>query len=216
VASAGWFTGSSRAAAPRHGDDGLTAERGRRVSELLVLENFLTPGDCRSFIACYEENRPLLRHDTHEYWRDRVLYFNDMPEADRRLKLRIRELVYQQIELLRRHFRYPGPLYPETINLVSWPPNLEMAPHVDQDDGFEQRMFAAVGYLNDEYEGGEIDFPEIGHSIKPKAGMLLAFHCGPEYRHGVKATRGDILRYTFPTWFTEREACMDRSFTDYR
>lgn len=186
------------------------------MAELLVVENFLTPGECSSFIACYEANRPILRADTHEYWRDRVLYFNDMPERDRVIKLRIRELIYQQIELLRRHFKYSGPLYPETINLVSWPPNHEMTPHVDQDDGFEQRMFAAVGYLNDDYDGGEIHFPEIGHAIKPKAGMLVAFHCGPEYRHGVNATQGDTLRYTFPSWFTEREECSNWSLVDYR
>jgi hypothetical protein len=186
------------------------------VPELLIRENFLTPEDCRSFIACYEENRPNLRRDTPEYWRDRVLYFNNMPERDRALKLRIRELIYQQIELLHQHFAYSGPLYPETINLVSWPQNLEMAPHVDQDNGFAQRMFAAVGYLNDDYEGGEIYFPEIDESIKPKAGMLVAFHCGPKHRHGVRATSGNALRYTFPSWFTERKESIAQSFVDYR
>jgi len=186
------------------------------VAELLIRENFLTPEDCRSFIACYEENRPNLRRDTHDYWRDRVLYFNNMPERDRAIKLRIRELIYQQIELLHQHFAYSGPLYPETVNLVSWPQNLEMTPHVDQDNGFAQRMFAAVGYLNDDYEGGEIYFPEIDKSIKPKAGMLVAFHCGPKHRHGVRATSGNALRYTFPSWFTERKESIDRSFVDYR
>ena len=154
------------------------------MTELLIRENFLTAQDCRAFIACYEENRPNLIHDTHEYWRDRVLYFNRMPEQHREIKLRIRELIYQQMELMRWHFAYSGPLYPETINLVSWPENLEMAPHVDQDNGFSQRIFATVGYLNDDYEGGEIYFPEVNESIKPKAGMLVAFDCGPKYRHG--------------------------------
>jgi hypothetical protein len=186
------------------------------MAELLVVENFLTPADCRNLIACYEENRPNLSQDTPAYWRDRVLYFNSMPEQHRNVKLRIRELIYQQIELLLQYFKYPNPIYPETINLVSWPPNLEMTPHVDQDNGFAHRMFAAVGYLNDDYEGGEIYFPEINESIKPKAGMLVGFHCGARYRHGVKATRGDILRYTFPSWFTERTGSIDRSLVDYR
>ena len=77
-------------------------------------------------------------------------------------------------------------------------------------------MFAAVGYLNDDYEGGEIYFPEIAERIKPKAGMLVAFHCGPKHRHGVRPTRGNVLRYTFPSWFTERIESIDRSFVDYR
>ena len=85
------------------------------MAELLICENFLTAQDCRSFIACYEENRANLSHDTHEYWRDRVLYFNCMPEQHREIKLRLRELIYQQIELLHQHFAYSGPLYPETV-----------------------------------------------------------------------------------------------------
>jgi 2OG-Fe(II) oxygenase superfamily len=186
------------------------------VAELLVLENFLSAEDCRSLISCYEDNRPNLRQDTAAYWRDRVLYFTAMPEQHRAIKLRMRDLVYEQIEALRLYFGYNGPLYPETVNLVSWPQNLEMTPHVDQDNGFAQRMFAAVGYLNDDYEGGEIYFPEINESIKPKAGMLVAFHCGPRHRHGVKPTQGNVLRYTFPSWFTEREESIDRSLVDYR
>jgi hypothetical protein len=188
----------------------------RNVAELLILENFLTPEDCRDLIRCYEENRPSLRQDTSDYWKNRVLYFGGISEQHRSTKFRIRELVYQQMELLIKHFGYPDPIYPETVNLVSWPPNLEMVPHVDQDDGFEQRLFAVVGYLNDDYEGGEIYFPEIDESIKPKAGMLVAFSCGPRHRHGVKATRGNRLRYTFPTWFSERKEVVDRALVDYR
>jgi hypothetical protein len=99
---------------------------------------------------------------------------------------------------------------------VSWPQNLEMTPHVDQDNGFAQRMFAAVGYLNDDYEGGEIYFPEIAESIKPKAGMLVAFHCGqktPARRAGHERERPALY---FPSWFTERKKAIDRSFVDYR
>ena len=184
------------------------------TAELLVVENFLTPKDCRSFIDCYEGNRLNLRSDTSDYWRDRVLYFTNTGEQYRSTKLRMRELVYRQVELVKQHFGYSGPLYPETVNLVSWPPGLEMTPHVDQDNGFEQRMFAAVGYLNDDYEGGEIYFPEIGESIKPKAGMMVAFHCGPRHRHGVRETQGN-LRYTFPTWFTERKDRIDQSIANY-
>ena len=45
------------------------------MAELLIRENFLTAQDCRSFIACYEENRPNLSQDTSEYWtRPRALF----------------------------------------------------------------------------------------------------------------------------------------------
>jgi hypothetical protein len=151
-----------------------------------------------------------------DYWKNRVLYFASISEQHRDIKLRMRELIYRQVELLVHHFGYRDPIYPETVNLVSWPLGLEMFPHVDRDNGFDQRLFAAVAYLNDDYEGGEIYFPEINESIKPKAGMLVAFNCGPRHRHGVKPTGGNALRYTFPSWFTEREERLDRSLADYR
>lgn len=55
-------------------------------------------------------------------------------------------------------------------------------------------------FLNDNYEGGELVFPEIGVSLKPTAGSLVLF---PGYftRHGVNkvtsGTRINILAHYF-------------------
>lgn len=55
-------------------------------------------------------------------------------------------------------------------------------------------------FLNDDYEGGELTFEEIGVSLKPKAGSLVLF---PGYytRHGVNevtsGTRVNILSHFF-------------------
>lgn len=46
--------------------------------------------------------------------------------------------------------------------------------------------YAANLYLNDDFEGGELFFPERNLSIKPKAGQLILFPGGNEYIHGVK------------------------------
>jgi hypothetical protein len=61
--------------------------------------------------------------------------------------------------------------------------------------------YATLVYLNDDYIGGEIYFPEIDISIKPKAGDLVCFPDNEEYVHGVRPiTSGS--RYTLPRWFT--------------
>lgn len=39
----------------------------------------------------------------------------------------------------------------------------------------KNKLLTFIIYLNDDYEGGELHFNEIGRSIKPKAGDLLAF-----------------------------------------
>lgn len=45
---------------------------------------------------------------------------------------------------------------------------------------------AANLYLNDDFEGGELYFPNLDISLKPKARQLVIFPGGHEYVHGVK------------------------------
>ncbi len=60
---------------------------------------------------------------------------------------------------------------------------------------------AMVLYLNDDYEGGELFFPDIGLEIKPKSGQLIAWPSGPFFEHGVKPVlRGD--RYVVSAFLT--------------
>lgn len=60
---------------------------------------------------------------------------------------------------------------------------------------------ATIIYLNDDYEGGEIYFPDYDIEIKPKVGDLVSFPDNANFRHGVKETAGGT-RYTTPRWFT--------------
>jgi len=68
-------------------------------------------------------------------------------------------------------------------------------------DSSRPNDIATLVYLNDDYLGGEIYFPDYQISIKPEPGDLLCFPDQPRYVHGVK----EILkgtRYTTPRWFT--------------
>lgn len=64
-----------------------------------------------------------------------------------------------------------------------------MGPHQDgTQDGLK---FSAVLYLNEDYEGGEIFFPELDIKIKPKMGSLVIFpsthiHSSLEIKSGTK------------------------------
>jgi len=54
-------------------------------------------------------------------------------------------------------------------------------------------------YLNDDYEGGELEFKNFGVSLKPKARTLIAFPSYIEYTHQVHpVTSGE--RYTIVSW----------------
>jgi hypothetical protein len=60
---------------------------------------------------------------------------------------------------------------------------------------------ATLVYLNDNYEGGDIYFPEHDMYIKPDQGDLVCFPDNPGYIHGVMPITSGI-RYTLPRWFT--------------
>jgi prolyl 4-hydroxylase len=66
-------------------------------------------------------------------------------------------------------------------------------------DGGVRSLVTLVFYLNDGFEGGETDFPELGRTIAPRAGRALLFqhrilHEATEVRSGEKLVlRTDIL-----------------------
>ena len=60
---------------------------------------------------------------------------------------------------------------------------------------------ATLIYINSDYEGGEIYFPDLGIEIKPSIGDLVCFPDTPDFVHGVKPIiKG--TRYTSPCWIT--------------
>jgi hypothetical protein len=60
--------------------------------------------------------------------------------------------------------------------------------HKDVQYGWTGHL-ANLIYLNDNYEGGEIYFPERNISIKPKPRMLIAFPGNVNYLHGVSENK---------------------------
>jgi predicted 2-oxoglutarate/Fe(II)-dependent dioxygenase YbiX len=62
---------------------------------------------------------------------------------------------------------------------------------------------SALLYLNDDYEGGEITFPHIGFSQKPKAGSLIFFPSNFVFVHEVNAVTSGT-RYALPNWYHNR------------
>lgn len=58
---------------------------------------------------------------------------------------------------------------------------------------------SAIIYINDNYEGGELYFPQHDIEIKPKAGMFAAFPGNDNYLHGVRKSEKHN-RYTISIW----------------
>jgi hypothetical protein len=68
-------------------------------------------------------------------------------------------------------------------------------------DSNKPNDIATLIYINDNYDGGDIYFPDLNISIKPAAGDLVCFPDTPDFVHGVRPiTKG--IRYTSPRWIT--------------
>ena len=99
---------------------------------------------------------------------------------------------------------------PDNTELVKWTEGREMSVHSDNSwpDGNQEnhptsfRTWSGIFYINDDYEGGEIEFPLKKYSYKPRANSLVVFPSTNEYLHGVKKiTKG--TSYTVAIWFTQ-------------
>lgn len=80
---------------------------------------------------------------------------------------------------------------------------VELSYHVDSESK-PNVAFACVLYVNDDFVGGELHFPRIDVTYKPKRGALIVFPSSGEYFHGVLPVGAGPTRYALPT-FVDRK-----------
>jgi hypothetical protein len=74
----------------------------------------------------------------------------------------------------------------DQVTIKAWNQGQSMGPHFDGQDGNKDLAFSLVTYINDDYEGGEISFPNHNVAVKPKAGSLIMFPSQQPFIHEVK------------------------------
>jgi prolyl 4-hydroxylase len=101
----------------------------------------------------------------------------------------------------------------ETLQVLRYARGQEYRPHLDAIPALaNQRVLTFLVYLNDDYGGGETDFPELGLHIRGEAGMGLLFanalpdgrpdprmrHAGLPVRSGSKLLASRWIRARLP------------------
>ena len=71
----------------------------------------------------------------------------------------------------------------ESLQVLRYKEGGRYKPHQDTFDDMEdnKRMYTIILALNDDYEGGETEFPNLGKEYKMKAGDVLFFHTLDNY-----------------------------------
>jgi predicted 2-oxoglutarate/Fe(II)-dependent dioxygenase YbiX len=93
-------------------------------------------------------------------------------------------------------------LYHEGYNLLKYSGGQQYHQHYDGGTA-SGRVISAICYLNNDFEGGEIEFPNFKIKIKPQPGMLILFPSNFAYSHiAHPVTKGS--KYALVTWIRDR------------
>jgi hypothetical protein len=91
----------------------------------------------------------------------------------------------------------------EGFGCLKYSKGAEYRGHVDHAPQ-NQRVFSIVAFVNDDFEGGELEFPLFDVSVKPKAGSAVCFPSNFPYFHfarPVGTTNEKDTKYSLVTWF---------------
>lgn len=193
---------------------------GDTSDNIVELENFLTIEERERLINFALNNKIWDQTETHvdedglvlydaDIWKDRVCTYNSLMASDPTILELINSMIARLKVEVDKFFnvdaKETGPA------IVRWPVGARQEPHADKEfhTGIEQGRpndfpwydLAGLFYFNDDYEGGELYFPQHGIEFKPKAGAAYFFPGDRFYTHGVRPVKSGN-RFTSPFFWT--------------
>jgi hypothetical protein len=184
------------------------------------VENFLTEEEVSEIFNFISTNESWDITETHYnedgtviydsgYWKDRVATARTLESASPKILEMVVNIIKRANPVINSFFNVEAT--PTSPALVRWlPGNLQM-PHADKElhegedrgkpNDFPYYDLATVIYINDDYEGGELYFPNQDVKFKPKAGGMYFFPGDMNYIHGITEIKSGI-RYTCPLFWT--------------
>ena len=207
--------------------DPISQQIGTGLENIRVFKNFIDEEDRLSLIE-YCDKQVTKKHG-------KLFYSIPNSEELRHLHLKYTKKMFNNItEFYQNKSPIRQQTFPENDYDSTWHPDMEsgkyiasflvhpigsfMYPHVDI-VGYVQKEgenvpdhlnkwsghLSSVIYLNDNYDGGELYFPDHNLEIKPGAGDYITWPGNRWYQHGVKEVKNGV-RYTLSTWVRFEEA----------
>ncbi len=167
---------------------------GNGVENVKVIENFLSEKECQILIDLI--NRFGKAEELPVQW-DADLNPTIVRKTYSNLRIADKYVPMVQ-ELLEKEYGFP--VKNKSAFFARWDAGDKLELHVDDLGPTNTNHMATLIYLNDDYEGGEIDFPTHKLSHKPKTGDLIMFPGNMHYAHEVKTIISGV-RWTVPMWF---------------
>lgn len=193
---------------------------GSGTENIVELENFMTQEELTILSNFARKLNVWDETETHydedgtviyeaDYWKDRVATYITLVKVNPEIPKIISTMVERLKYVVQDHFKVE--IYPTSPTIVRWMPGQYQLPHADKElhegenagkpNDFPYYDLASLFYLNDDYEGGELYFPNQNIQIKPKSGAAYFFPGDMNYIHGVTEVKNGI-RYTCPFFWT--------------
>jgi hypothetical protein len=186
--------------------------------DIARIDNFVTPEEAENMINYFESMAHI--------WGDVAFYGSyGMGFADQDPRLNEYGLNPEYFNNLRNRFKqsvemfFERKLKPNTSHAQKWKVGGFAAPHSDNSDhdgnpnAFEINKYVGILYLNDDYKGGKLYFPDHKIEFKPPVYSYIMFPGGHENIHGVK----EILegtRYTMVSFWDYADAVYSQETID--
>ena len=172
---------------------------------IYIEENFISPDECKKFIDLSIENKgneiPYGDESrggdtflTTVDWKNHgaVYYGGDVdtivPSLDHE--------VISKVNNICKNFDSKSNL--DYVGVVRWPIGTFMKPHVDDNNIHKPDVFAAMLYLNDDFEGGSTMFEKI--EVKPEKGKLVIFSNSQHLHYVSKVEEAE--RFVLSFWYS--------------
>lgn len=200
------------------------------IEDIIVVHNFITEEENQMLLDYekYLDENGLWdvgdkKGDPNGQWTNRFLGTFSLRMAEKgfgkpkdlqiyNLLVDIRNRIAKQIV---ESYNLDFPVYPDSLNLIKWPHGYIQPAHSDFENYggephvYNWREIGCVLYLNDNFNGGEIHFPQHGVQIPVKPGMLAFFPGDVHHSHGVNRVLNGT-RYTVSSFWTQHEKYWDR------
>jgi len=181
--------------------------RKKPISRILVSENTLRLKECILLIALYDRYSELTSR--RDYNCRPLLDYYTLRDVDSKSASWVYGITLRLKEKMETHLS-TSELFVESFFVACMSSGDSHIPHADNErrehgrwvpNHTPQRDYTGLAYLNDDFTGGELVFPDRDLVIAPKPGLLAGFPSNHKFVHAVpKVLSGK--RYSLPVWFT--------------
>jgi hypothetical protein len=185
--------------------------RKKPISRILVSENTLSLKECTFLIALYDRYSEL--SSRRDYTRRPLLHYYTLRDADSESASWVYGVTLRCKEKIEVSLRTPE-LFVESLFVACLSSGESHIAHADNErrengrwvpNHTPNRDYTGLVYLNDDFTGGELVFPDRDVVITPTPGLLVGFPSNHKFVHAVpKVLSGK--RYSLPVWFTVNSA----------